>query len=39
MGKVGLVSIANVPKNVVDVGPRGNAEGAASGAGDTMLDI
>jgi hypothetical protein len=39
MGKVGLVSIANAPKNDVDIGPRGNAEGAASGAGDITLDI
>lgn len=39
MGKVGLVSITNAPKNDVDVGPRGSGEGAASGAGDTMLEI
>jgi hypothetical protein len=39
LGNVGLVSIANAPKNDVDVGPRGSGEGAASGAGDITLAI
>lgn len=39
LGKVGLVSVANAPKNEVDIGPIGGAEGAASGAGDTILEV